>query len=114
MSRPVPSKFRWTSVTPSPRGRCSPISKTDEASAPAGPIPVAAAQRLQRSLRALRELCDCPTCRTMESRMKTVALATVLTLVIGAYAPAPGPGPSDTPADAHQEREPHERQAGAV
>jgi len=45
--------------------------------------------------------------------MKTVALATVLTLVIGAYAPAPAQGPYDKQADAHKDIETALRQAGA-
>src|SRR5437899_157532 len=49
----------------------------------------------------------------MESRMKTVALTTVLTLAIGAYTPAPAQGPYDNHADAHKDIEAALRQARA-
>ena len=58
-------------------------------------------------------LCGSHTSRTMESRMKTFALTTVLTLAIGAYTPAPAQGPYDKAADAHKDIEAALRQARA-
>jgi len=67
------------------------------------PIALALAKAALEPLKRARSV-DFPyPCRTMEARMKRLALTTLLTLALGAYTPARSQGPYDKRADAHKD-----------